>query len=321
MKNIHIDSQNTWHVNIDGEDYQYEADDWEVKARGVIKNHLVNFIVYARDAPMAVEMLQEIGVTSIEIKGVSPAQEYKISLIYSVVTEEGSINGDFERREFLNLLGEEMGMEDPELKECIPNIIRIAERLGIQGNLCSGEPLRLGNYQKMNGEYVTHELHIKDDENTFPLEVVSLALPQGGNVFCQSVVMLSIDEAKKTLLSENEKEFLTAHGGTLIRATNQEKDLISVFIEKIQNLDTENRFIAIVERSKNLLDALEKPDSMDLIDEGAETVNDLMDVLDTFAPEGYYFGVTEGDSSDYGFWEIPEANNEETEATVSMSTQ
>ena len=31
---------------------------------------------------------------------------------------------------------------------------------------------------------------------------------------------------------------------------------------------------------------------------------DLFDVMDTIAPKGCYFGNTEGNASDYGFWEI-----------------
>lgn len=32
----------------------------------------------------------------------------------------------------------------------------------------------------------------------------------------------------------------------------------------------------------------------------------LFDVLDMYAPDGYYFGCTEGDGSDFGYWKIEE---------------
>ena len=35
----------------------------------------------------------------------------------------------------------------------------------------------------------------------------------------------------------------------------------------------------------------------------SEIVNDLMDALNEYAPDGYYFGAIEGDGSDFGFWQ------------------
>lgn len=41
-------------------------------------------------------------------------------------------------------------------------------------------------------------------------------------------------------------------------------------------------------------------------DQAQELVIELMDILDGYAPEGYYFGAHEGNGSDYGFWEFTE---------------
>lgn len=35
-------------------------------------------------------------------------------------------------------------------------------------------------------------------------------------------------------------------------------------------------------------------------------IDDLFDLLDDLAPNGYYFGATDGDGSDFGFWTICE---------------
>lgn len=37
---------------------------------------------------------------------------------------------------------------------------------------------------------------------------------------------------------------------------------------------------------------------------------DLFDILDKYAPEGYYFGEHEGCGSDYGFWPLPREEDE-----------
>lgn len=43
----------------------------------------------------------------------------------------------------------------------------------------------------------------------------------------------------------------------------------------------------------------------DIDDELAhETVTRAVDLINSYAPEGYYFGPHQGDGADYGFWEI-----------------
>lgn len=39
-------------------------------------------------------------------------------------------------------------------------------------------------------------------------------------------------------------------------------------------------------------------------DEANFHLADLIDVLDSYAPDGYYFGTHPGDGSDYGYWKI-----------------
>lgn len=36
---------------------------------------------------------------------------------------------------------------------------------------------------------------------------------------------------------------------------------------------------------------------------GSEMVNELIDRLNSYAPDGFYFGTHEGDGSDFGFWQ------------------
>ena len=41
-------------------------------------------------------------------------------------------------------------------------------------------------------------------------------------------------------------------------------------------------------------------------EECAELLNELFDVLNEYAPEGYYFGAHPGNGSDFGFWQLEE---------------
>ena len=39
-------------------------------------------------------------------------------------------------------------------------------------------------------------------------------------------------------------------------------------------------------------------------EEAVDILDDLFDVMNGYAPEGYYFGAHPGDGSDFGFWPI-----------------
>lgn len=41
-------------------------------------------------------------------------------------------------------------------------------------------------------------------------------------------------------------------------------------------------------------------------DECIYIINELFDSLNSYAPDGYYFGAHEGDGSDFGYWESNE---------------
>lgn len=46
-------------------------------------------------------------------------------------------------------------------------------------------------------------------------------------------------------------------------------------------------------------------------EDASQIVSDMFDALEAVAPEGYYFGSTEGDGSDFGFWSDPDYQPEE----------
>lgn len=54
----------------------------------------------------------------------------------------------------------------------------------------------------------------------------------------------------------------------------------------------------------------ELPDDFDFDSEDALYIlEDLFDALDSVAPRGTYFGATDGDGSDFGFWTIDDADD------------
>lgn len=93
---------------------------------------------------------------------------------------------------------------------------------------------------------------------------------------------------------------------TISRATLRPQDLIPAFLGVIKETPEYVQLMNVVPAY-----ALEDDDSVWWHSEDAmyflnET---LWDVLNSYAPEGYYFGSTDGDGSDYGFWKLTEENN------------
>lgn len=94
--------------------------------------------------------------------------------------------------------------------------------------------------------------------------------------------------------------------GTVSHGTMRPEDLIPKFIDTIQKiLDKDmshNLWMSLITLQNRMID---DPDYF-----GSETCQDdltyLFDILNSLAPEGYYFGSHPGDGSDYGFWQCEE---------------
>jgi hypothetical protein len=88
----------------------------------------------------------------------------------------------------------------------------------------------------------------------------------------------------------------TAQVGTVIHGTLRTEDLLEAFGKELLFLTDTDRSVA---EAKLLCDAFEAdPDS----EFAGEVVHELVDTLNGYAPEGFYFGAHEGDGSDFGFW-------------------
>jgi len=86
--------------------------------------------------------------------------------------------------------------------------------------------------------------------------------------------------------------------GTIIHGTLRVEDLLPAFADELERLDESGEHTKLIKEAKSF-------DFEGNDDEEAAywIVDELANVLNEFAPEGCYFGVNEGDGSDFGFWE------------------
>lgn len=94
-------------------------------------------------------------------------------------------------------------------------------------------------------------------------------------------------------------------GGTVIHGTLRTADLLDAFADELERLIT-----------MASLPADPHPGNMTLVhearavapetDEADEIVQDLIDALNEYAPDGHYFGSHPGDGADFGFWAVEE---------------
>lgn len=89
---------------------------------------------------------------------------------------------------------------------------------------------------------------------------------------------------------------------TVIHATHRNEDLIPTFMAVIKDTPEYDKFIE--EIPDPVLNGYES-DWFDT-DDATWMLAELFDVLDKYAPEGYYFGSHPGDGSDFAYWEVVE---------------
>ncbi len=108
--------------------------------------------------------------------------------------------------------------------------------------------------------------------------------------------------------------------GTVIHGTLCAADLLPAFMAALEALADANCYTSDGdERELSLLNAkvhmalgelerqIEHPGYYDS-DRAAEDLEDLEDLLNSYAPPGHYFGAHEGDGSDFGFWPTHDPN-------------
>jgi len=93
--------------------------------------------------------------------------------------------------------------------------------------------------------------------------------------------------------------------GTISHGTLRTQDLLRTFADELERLNPFNSLRRCIEarRLADELDAGDYPDAA-LLDDSGDALDALIDELDRIAGmHGAYFGTSEGDGSDFGFWQ------------------
>lgn len=98
---------------------------------------------------------------------------------------------------------------------------------------------------------------------------------------------------------------------SISHGTHRPVDLIDSFLYAVNDLDTEGIFLndICIKAGKTfrlfcILDQNNQYPSPRLYERAGYVIESLTDALNTFAPEGFYFGAHPGDGSDFGFWPV-----------------
>ena len=93
--------------------------------------------------------------------------------------------------------------------------------------------------------------------------------------------------------------------GTISHGTMRIEDLIESFVWEVEDCRLTHEGRKLIDRANGWL-AREKKDW----DEGQGILDKLFFLMDSFAPPYCYFGASEGDGSDFGFWPSNDAIDE-----------
>lgn len=106
--------------------------------------------------------------------------------------------------------------------------------------------------------------------------------------------------------------------GSISSGTHRQQDLLRAFSSEIERISPFNT-IALVEAGRTCADCLDhdEPSAQDRA-EADEIIEELTERLEQYAAaegRGLYFGTSEGDGSDFGFWQLPtdEDSDEDSE--------
>lgn len=102
-------------------------------------------------------------------------------------------------------------------------------------------------------------------------------------------------------------------GATLIHGTMRNCDLVPTFLEAIKDTVEYDQMVLDINGANPDLSVITDQDASEWDERWSYTemtyfLDELFDILNNYAPEGYYFGSHPGDGSDYGYWTEEFAN-------------
>lgn len=98
--------------------------------------------------------------------------------------------------------------------------------------------------------------------------------------------------------------------GTVISGTMRTQDLIPEFLDLIQNTKEYEQLLANNATIPTYVFDEGDDSKWWSSDEAWFLLDELFDILNSYAPDGHYFGAHPGDGSDYGFWPIEQEEDE-----------
>jgi hypothetical protein len=96
--------------------------------------------------------------------------------------------------------------------------------------------------------------------------------------------------------------------GTISHGTLRAADLLEAFADELDRIEPDHDLADEARAALTLMNA--GWTRLEALDETSELVNALQDALSEHAPPYCYFGASEGDGSDFGFWPSMDAIKE-----------
>lgn len=108
-----------------------------------------------------------------------------------------------------------------------------------------------------------------------------------------------------------------ARPGPVSMATLRSQDLLEAFASTLEDLSYENgdadKYGDLITEAYDIASQIEQLDPADLGEHNvppeelaSEVIDDLVDALNNYADEGYYFGGHPGDGAEFGFYPVDE---------------
>lgn len=104
---------------------------------------------------------------------------------------------------------------------------------------------------------------------------------------------------------------MTIQSYSVISGTLRRQDLLIAFTEELARWDKWDQHTDIINATCFFLQELEESPRdeqayFNLLEEVDELISEIMNILNEYALDGFYFGAHQADGSDFGFWPINE---------------